>query len=86
MTQTVTIPVTEAYTQWAASSSHSDVTIQNRGSESVEIVIAASVAGANDSGYLIYPGDERQFSGFAGVISGRAPFGTHTSLVVLLRS
>ena len=53
MTQTVTFPVTETYTQWAASSSHSDVTIQNRGSESVEIVIAASVAGADDADFVV---------------------------------
>jgi predicted amidohydrolase len=86
MTTTVGMTATGDYTQWATSASHSDVTIQNRGTESVEVVIAAALAGAGDTGYLIYPGEERQFSGFSGVISGRAPFGNNKSDVVLIRS
>jgi hypothetical protein len=86
MTETVPIPATATYAEWADGSTHTDVTIQNRGDEAVEIVIAATLANASDTGYLINAGDERQFSGFTGVISGRAPFGSHSSIVVLLRS
>jgi hypothetical protein len=86
MTDTVKIPATNTYTQWADGATHTDVTIQNRGDEAVEIVIAATLANASDTGYLINAGDERQFSNFTGIISGRAPFGTHSSTVVLLRS
>ncbi|WP_028468442.1 hypothetical protein [Neptunomonas japonica] len=86
MTDTVTKNANATYTQWADGATHTDVTIQNRGDEAVEIVIAAAVASESDTGYLINAGDERQFSGFTGIISGRAPFGTHSSIVVLLRS
>jgi hypothetical protein len=86
MTNTVKIPATATYEEWADSALHTDVTLQNRGDEAVEIVIAATLASASDTGYLINAGDERQFSGFTGIISGRAPFGKHSSTVVLLRS
>jgi hypothetical protein len=86
MTDTVKIPATATYADWADGATHTDVTIQNRGDEAVEIIIAAALANASDTGYLINAGDERQFSGFTGIISGRAPFGTHSSTVVLLRS
>ncbi|WP_028470051.1 hypothetical protein [Neptunomonas japonica] len=86
MTDTVTKPANATYTQWADGATHTDVTIQNRGDEAVEIVITAALANASDTGYLINAGDERQFSGFTGIISGRAPFGSHSSIVVLLRS
>jgi hypothetical protein len=86
MTETVTKPATANYAEWADGATHTDVTIQNRGDEAVEIVIASALASESDTGYLINAGDERQFSGFTGVISGRAPFGKHSSTVVLLRS
>lgn len=86
MTETVKKTAEASYVEWADSTTHTDVTIQNRGSETVEIVIAAALANDTDTGFLVRAGDERQFSGFIGVLSGRAPFGEHSSTVVLLRS
>jgi hypothetical protein len=86
MTETVKKTAKAAYVEWADGALHTAVTIQNRGDEAVEIVIAPALASNSDTGYLIHAGDERQFSGFSGVISGRAPFGDRSSIVVLLRS
>lgn len=86
MTETVTESLNANFKELARSDNHTDVTIQNRGGEAAEIVIAAALASAGDVGYLIQPGDERQFSGYTGVISGRAPFGHHATQLVLVRS
>ena len=86
MTDTVKKTAEAAYVEWANGALHTTVTIQNRGDEAVEIVIAPTLANADDTGYLIHVGDERQFGGFTGIISGRAPFGARSSTVVLLRS
>lgn len=51
MTDTVTIPATADYAEWASGALHTDVTIQNRGDETVEIVIAAALASASDTSH-----------------------------------